>query len=133
MKFYKNIKASEKIIKTYLNSANERIKSAEILLREGNYRDAISRAYYAFLDAAKATLLTKGLAAKTHSGVLTLFGLHFGKTKEIPAKFFRFYKQVMEAREEADYEILKEFKKKDAQEVIEMAEEFVDFVRKKLK
>jgi uncharacterized protein len=132
MKYYKDIKPSKKVIKAYLASAQERIDSAKILLKEGNYRDAVSRAYYAFLDTARAALLTKGLVAKTHSDVLMLFGSHFGKNREIPVKFFRFYKQVMEAREEADYEILKKFKKEDAQSAIEMAEEFVKFIAEKI-
>jgi len=54
---FKN-KNLEKLIRDYLNSAKERIESAEQLLKIGNFRDSISRAYYAYLDAADALLLT---------------------------------------------------------------------------
>lgn len=97
MKIYKNIKAPEILLKAHLSSAQERIESAKALLKEKNYRDAVSRAYYAFLDGARAALLTRGKVAKSHSGVLALFGLEFGKTKEIPDHLFRFYKRIKKA------------------------------------
>ena len=127
---YENLKVSKKEIKTLLESSENRIKSAQILLERGLLRDSISRSYYAFLDSAKALLLTKGKIAKTHAGVLTLFGLEFGKTKEIPGYLFGFYKQVLKAREEADYEFLKKFSKEDAKKAIEKAEKFVDYIKK---
>lgn len=134
MKVYKNLKTSNIEIKAYLKSAEERVESAKVLLRKGNYRDAVSRAYYAFLDSARAALLTKGKFTKTHAGTLALFGLEFGKTKEVPAKFFRFYQEVKKAREAADYEILlRKFTKKEVEEIIEKAEEFVNFIKKTLK
>ena len=83
MKSYENLNPTKKEIEALVSSAKERIESAEILEKEGHYRDAISRSYYAFLDIAKAALLTKGKFAKTHAGILSLFGSalsmsHFG-------------------------------------------------------
>lgn len=92
--------------------------------------DAISRAYYAFFDAANALLITKGLVAKTHAGVITLFSLHFIKSKLIPLKYIRFFRQAKDAREQADYEILKKFSKLEAKQIIQTAQDFVDFVNK---
>lgn len=130
---YENLKPSKKEIKTLFESAENRIKSAKILLQKKLYRDSISRSYYAFLDSARALLLTKGKLAKTHAGTLTLFGMEFGKTKEIPSYFFRFYKEVLKARTEADYRFLRKFSKKDAEEAIQKAEEFVNYIKKLIK
>lgn len=127
---YENLKPSKKEIKILLESAENRIKSARILLKKELYRDSISRSYYAFLDSARAILLTKGKLAKTHAGTLTLFGMEFGKTKEIPSYFFRFYKEVLKARIEADYRFLRKFSKRDAEEAIKKAEKFVDYIKK---
>lgn len=133
MRNYRNLNPSKEEIKALLESAENRIKSAKILLKEELFRDSISRSYYAFLDSAKALLLIKGKTAKTHAGVLTLLGLEFGKTKEIPLRFFKFYKKVLKDREEADYEILKKFSKDEAGKTIQMAEEFVNYVKKLIK
>lgn len=130
MRKYQNLNPSKEEIKALLESAENRIKSAKILLKERLFRDSISRSYYAFLDSAKALLLIRGKTAKTHAGVLTLFGLEFGKTKEIPTHFFSSYKKVLKAREEADYEILKKISKNEAKEAIQKAEEFVNYVKK---
>ncbi|MFH1997478.1 MAG: HEPN domain-containing protein [Patescibacteria group bacterium] len=110
--------------------AKQRIYSAQILIKEKQYRDAISRAYYAFFDATSALLLTKGLLAKTHSGLLTLFGLAFVKTGKIDPKFARFFRKAKEAREEADYEVLKKFSKKETENIVKQAKEFVDSIEK---
>jgi len=53
---YENLQTSPKIIQAYLKSAKERIKSAKILFRQRQFRDAVSRSYYAFLDGAQALL-----------------------------------------------------------------------------
>lgn len=133
MKNYENLNPTKEEITTLIKSADGRIKSAKVLLKEQQYRDAISRSYYAFLDAAKALLLTKGKTAKTHEGVLSLFGLEFGKSGEVSKELFRFYKRVKKAREEADYEFLRKFSKSETEEAIEMAEKFVSFIEKKIK
>jgi uncharacterized protein (UPF0332 family) len=57
--------------------------------------------------------------------------LHFIKTKKIPLKFIRFFKQAKEAREEADYGLLKKFSKKETEKIIETAEEFIKLVSDK--
>jgi uncharacterized protein (UPF0332 family) len=133
MKVYKNLNPTNKEIKTLIKSAKERIKSAKVLFREKLYRDAISRSYYGVLDIAKAAILTKNKYAKTHSGVLALFSLEFGKTRKIPIELLDFYRKIREAREEADYKTFKEFSKEETKEMIEMAEKFVNYVEKLIK
>jgi len=103
----KKIKASQKEIFKHLELAKKRVHSAEILLKQKEYRDAVSRAYYAFFDAGSALLLTEGLVAKTHDGLLTLLGLHFVKKGGIESEFANFFRLAKEAREQADYEIYK--------------------------
>ncbi len=121
-------KNQKKQFKFLLKKANERIESAELLYKHEKYNDAISRSYYAFFDTTSALLITKGLFAKTHSGLITLFGLHFIKTDLIPAKFARLFRRVKTAREEADYEALKKFTKAETKQILDSAKEFVNFV-----
>ena len=60
---------------------------AEKLLKSGDYEDSVSRAYYAVFHAAQGVLLTEGLAAATHQGLMNLFGLHMVKTGKLDKKF----------------------------------------------
>lgn len=133
MKFKIDPKNREKQFEKFVERAKERIKEAKILFQEKHYGGAISRAYYGFFEAAHAALITKGISAKTHAGVIALFSLHFVKTDQIPAKFIRFFKQAKEAREEADYAFLKDFTKEEAERIIQTAEDFVKEIENKFK
>lgn len=59
-----DIKITNEEIFSHLQIAKERLHSAKILLEASQYRDSVSRSYYAFLDVANAMLLTKGIIAK---------------------------------------------------------------------
>lgn len=129
----KKVKPSKEEIEKHIELAKKRLHSAKVLIKEGEYRDAVSRAYYAFFDAASALLLTEGLVAKTHAGLLSLFGLHFVKEGKIKPKFARFFRKAKEAREEADYEVYKEFSKKETKKIIQTAKEFIQEIEKIMK
>ncbi len=115
------IKVSTEEIKLTLEQAKERIESAEALLKINNYRDAISRAYYAFFDAATPALLTQGIVAKTHHGLILLFEKHFIKTQKVPMKIGRWLTKAKQAREEVDYERRKEVSQESVESAIQSA------------
>lgn len=75
-----------------------------MLYEDGIYDDAISRAYYAMFHAATALLLKKGVTARTHSGLLTMFSLHYVKSGEIAKEYFDILSESKELRENGDYE-----------------------------
>ena len=131
MRFEIDQKNKKKQFNVLISRAEERLEEAKILFRKKHCNGAISRAYYSFFETAHAVLITKGISAKTHAGLITLFSLHFVKTKQIPVKFIRFFKQAKEAREEADYGLLKKFTKKETEKIIETAEEFIKLVKSK--
>ncbi|MFQ6057316.1 MAG: nucleotidyltransferase domain-containing protein, partial [Anaerolineae bacterium] len=56
----------KEVAQEYLASARDRLRSATLLLENDLYRDAVSRAFYAMLDAADALLVVKGLTPKSH-------------------------------------------------------------------
>jgi uncharacterized protein (UPF0332 family) len=59
------------------------LRAAEVLAREGLYEDAVSRAYYATLHAAKAALFIHDVATESHAAVRRMFGLHLIRSGEI--------------------------------------------------
>jgi len=69
-----------KEIKSLIERAKKYLKSAELLLKEGDYESSVSRTYYAMFHSAQAMLLTKNLSFSTHKGVISAFGEYFIKT-----------------------------------------------------
>ena len=61
--------------------ARESLRAAETLTRDGFYADAISRAYYSLLHAAKAGLHVHDVVAESHAAVRRMFGLHLVKNR----------------------------------------------------
>jgi len=115
----------EKNGRSYLTSAEERLKEARILQNEASYAGSISRSYYAFLDAATACLLTKGLIPRSHTGAIELLSLHFIKKGDLDKKYVQWFKKIKKDREEADYKHGKTFTRKEAEETLKQAREFV--------
>ena len=67
-------------IKEELETAKRRLEAAKLLFEKDMIEDAVNRAYYAFFHAAKAMLNVLGYDAKTHSGLISEFGLRIIKT-----------------------------------------------------
>jgi len=64
-------------IEAEIDRAKEALTAAKNLFEDGLFADSISRAYYAIFHAARAVLLTKEIDTDTHSGAISMFGLHF--------------------------------------------------------
>jgi uncharacterized protein (UPF0332 family) len=89
--------------KALLEKARRYLRSAELLLGDGDYESAVTRAYYAMFYCAEAALLTRDLSFSSHKGVITGFGEHFIKTGEFPREFGRELNRAFEKRQIGDY------------------------------
>ena len=125
IKTKKGIKPSREEMLIHFSQANERLRSAKILFKEGLYKDSISRAYYACFEAATGALLSEGIITKTHAGLLQLFSLHFVKERKIGVNLVKMFKEIERWREEADYEALRKFTKSEVRDAIKFAKEFI--------
>lgn len=115
----------EEKIKKLLEKGDQKLRAASTLYQEKLYEDSISRAYYAMHHAALALLLTKNISPKTHSGLLTMFGLHFIKTKKMEKKYFDILSHARDLRENGDYEALFVASAEEARVVLSNAKRFV--------
>lgn len=113
---------------TGLAAAEESLRAARLLAREGLYRDAVSRAYYSMFSAAKVLLATKEIHARTHGGVLQALGEHFVKSGLLAPEFAGHLGFGMQLRQRADYGDLA-VTAADAEAVIRRAEAFLRRVR----
>lgn len=123
-------------IREELQVAERRLKAAKLLFEKGMMEDAINRAYYSFFNAAKAMLNVLGFDAKTHSGLISEFGLRVIKAKLLDKKYGEYFRKAFELRESSDYEIGVVFGEDEVKTLIDNAEEFLgtarDFVKKRI-
>ncbi|HID64839.1 MAG TPA: HEPN domain-containing protein [Anaerolineae bacterium] len=122
----------QEVARGFLDSARERLRSAALLLNSGLYRDSVSRAYYAFLDAADGALASRRITPKSHAGTISLFGLHFIKAGLVDGKYSTWFKKIYKARLDADYKRDRVFTEEEAREALEQATGFVETVEKLL-
>ncbi len=113
--------------------AREALGAAGSCRRDGYYADAVLRAYYAVLHAAKAVLESNGVGAPgTHDGVSNRFGLHIAMTGLIERNFASEIGRLYALRNQADYVVDTVFSETGAQDVIERAEAFLNCVHELL-
>jgi uncharacterized protein (UPF0332 family) len=109
--------------------ATTALSSAELLLQAGDTDEACNRSYYAMFDASRAVLLTMGAvedlsSVKTHSGLITAFGLHVVKPGMVLPELGKSLNKVEDLRLVADYRG-DEVTDEQAQWALEQAHTFV--------
>lgn len=109
----------------HIRDARQTLESARLLLERGDIRSAISMAYFIYLDAARAALISKGIVPQSHSGTNRLFGLHFIKTGLLPKKFGPHFGRLEQDRLEATYAKQKQFTDEKAKRALDIAEELI--------
>ncbi|MCX7840926.1 MAG: HEPN domain-containing protein [Anaerolineae bacterium] len=120
------------VSRMFIESARKRLHSAQVLIDAGEYRDSISRSYYAVLDAADAALIIKGITPHSHEGTLVLFSVHFVKKGLVQKDFGVLFKRMRKARQQADYSRQIVFTKEDAEYWFALAREFVETIEQSL-
>ena len=112
--------------------AREALRAAETLTRDRCYADAISRAYYAILHAAKAALHVHDVAAESHAAVRRMFGLHLIRSGEIEAKWSAYLVESLDDRLAADYDVETTFSREDARSECRRSREFLSRIKRYL-
>lgn len=115
--------------KEELQRAEEELRAANLLLKEGFFFKSVVSSYYAIYHAAKALLLLKGISPRTHEGVERMFGLYYIKTGEFDIKIGKALGRLMKMREEADYYPEIPFTEDEAVLAMEMAGDFLEKAR----
>ena len=116
-----------------LERCREDLATARLLIREGKYRVAVSRAYYAIFMIATAVLITLGISRSKHSAVESAFGHYLVKPGILEPKYHAIYMKAGDWREEADYSPTVTFSGQEAFAILAEAEEFVARMERYLK
>ncbi|CAD7768537.1 hypothetical protein AIOGIFDO_00319 [Candidatus Methanoperedenaceae archaeon GB37] len=120
-------------IESLVEKAKKYLKSAEMLLKEGDYESSVSRTYYAMFYCAQAMLLTKNLSFSSHKGIISAFGEHFVKTGVFPKEMGRELNRAFEKRQLGDYEYTFVISKRETEEMLESGKKFVNEIVQYLK
>ncbi len=111
----------------------EKLKSAELLLKNELFDDCISRMYYAVFFFTKSLLYLLGEDSRTHKGTNAIFGLKVIKTGLLDKNFGKILSDLYEKRERGDYSIYSYLDLKTAQELLQDAISFKEEIKKVLK
>ncbi len=117
-------------VEMLIGEAESKLRAAKILFENGEYSDAISRAYYSMHYSARALLSLKNIYPRTHKGIIAQFGLEFVKDGTIEDFYIKFMSTSKESRERADYGIGYKFTAEEAENIIENANRFLERIKK---
>ncbi len=115
---------SENVCESYLQKADNCLKSAEILLSSGLYENSATEAYYAIYGSLTALLRKVGIKSENHAVSIAALGTVFGEP--------RLRKLAGEAREKRldfQYYVDHAATKEAASAMLSKAENFVSAVR----
>ncbi|RLF53973.1 MAG: HEPN domain-containing protein [Thermoplasmata archaeon] len=115
-----------KEVEWLLKRAERYLRSAELLLKEGDYESTVSRVYYAMFYSAEALMLTCDLTFSSHKGIISAFGEHFIKTGIFPKELGRELNRAFEKRQLGDYGYTFLITKEEAEEILESGRRFYE-------
>jgi len=122
-----------KEIQSLIDKSHRYIKSAKLLLDDGDSESAVSRIYYAMFFCAEVALLTKNLSFSSHKGVISAFGEHFIKTGIFDKKLGRELNRAFEKRQLGDYGYTSVIEHKEVELMLQSGADFVNSVANWLK
>ncbi|MCK9363988.1 MAG: HEPN domain-containing protein [Syntrophales bacterium] len=121
--------SQNELIRYRLARAEETLDEARLLAQGYHWNAAVNRLYYACFYAVLALLSQSDLSSSKHSGVRSLFTVHFVKTGKLPKEMARTYNDLFERRQEGDYDDYVIFSAEDVQSWIGTAESFVKVIK----
>jgi uncharacterized protein (UPF0332 family) len=120
-------------IQSLIEKARRYLRSAELLIHDGDYDSAVSRSYYAMFYSAEAALLKKKMSFTSHKAVISAFGRYFVKTGIFDKQLGRDLNIIFGERQLGDYESNFSISEDNAHHAFESAQGFVDQVSEWMK
>jgi len=118
------------LIKYRIERAKETIIEAESMANISHWNACTNRLYYSCFYAVLALLATNKMSASKHTGVRSLFNLHFIKTELIPSKFGKLYNNLFIFRQQSDYEDFFVMEKEQVVPWIKQSKELIRVIEK---
>ena len=117
-------------IVTYrIEKSDRTLLEAKSLIDSGFYSGAVNRLYYTCFYLVSALLLKNDINASTHNVVRTQFFKNFIKNEILDRKYSVLYSDLMNKRQENDYDDFLEFSKEDVEPLVEEVESFINIIK----
>lgn len=117
------------LVKYRLESAEERLESAKILLDAGQWKDSIGRSYYAIFTAVRAVLAKDEVDFSKHAGVISYFQREYIKTGIFDKKYSSILQNAFQIRNNCDYNDFFIVSRADAQDQYEQAKDMLTAIK----
>jgi len=121
--------AGPDVVVNELRAATEDMADSIAMLEQARWKRATITAYYVMFHSARALMLSRGYAEKSHYCLLVGFRELYGQTPE-GARLALAIERARILREKADYE--SDFTEDSARSSSGLAENFVDFATREL-
>lgn len=116
----------EDYVQYRLNKAKETIGEIEILIKNEYWNTAVNRMYFACYYAVGSLLVKNGINTSSHSGVRLKFGQHFVKSGLFNKELAKYYTELFEKRQKADYDDFFDFDQETVLRLYESSKLFID-------
>lgn len=113
------------VVKYWVEKSDESINAALDEMGAERLSFSVNRIYYACFYAVSAVLLKEKLTFKKHTGVRAAFHKYLVKTRKVNYEHGRLYDELFEARQRGDYIELVHFEKKQVEDWLKRARQFV--------
>ena len=118
------------IVAYRMERADATLEEARGVAEREWYNLAANRLYYASYYAASALLISDGIPARTHSGVISQVNLHYVKTGKLAMEYGALLGQLFSLRQSGDYEDFKRVTKEQFDELAPKTIELVETLKK---
>mgnify|MGYP002797373003 FL=1 len=108
--------------------SSEELENAKAMLESGKFKLALNRSYYSIFHGMRAVNVLDEFDSSKHSGVIAHFNQYHVKTGDFPKEASRIIRTSSEMREHADYEDFFVASRQDAEEQVQKAQTFHDFI-----
>ena len=115
-----------------LERAEEMLTAARKNFEVDELKTALNRSYYAIFHAIRSVNCLEGFDSSKHSGVISHFNQYTLKPKKMDPKFSDTIKKAVYCREKSDYDDFYIVSRKETEDQLILAEEFVKAVREYL-
>ena len=113
----------------YFEKAEQFLRSARLLLDNGDVDSAASRLYYTMFFVAEALLQSLGLSFSSHRAIIAAYGQHFAKTGELDPRFHQVLIAAFNQRQIGDYRVQSGLGKEEVEALLAQVTDFVNAAR----
>jgi len=112
-----------------LETAEECLSAAKLLLKGEKYRDATNRSYYCVFHCIRSILALENVDFKKHTAVISYFRENYIKTEKFEKRISDIVGDLFHLRGKSDYEDFFIISKQEVKEQVENAEYFLKQIK----